>query len=256
MEARIFGSNEPLPDFITFSQDAGGFSINSSDPNDYGVYQVELTATVDGPSNAGAAALLYTFTLDRCQLDRVTQSLPIPDSIKYSIGSGALPIDTNVSNLFSECPLLCELEMQEDYEVPSFVMFNKDECSIEINSADKNLNGLSFGMIFTAKDSSGTMIVNRFTLALEDTCEEANFIGADFVYDEATKDIFAPLRIEFTEADISADCGAFTYELLDGKTGRPLTPPIFTIDVSGPEPAVVGSIPTRDPYLANSPMLL
>ena len=112
------------------------------------------------------------------------------------------------------------------------------------------------GMIFTAKDSSGTMIVNRFTLALEDTCGEANLIGANFVYDGATKDIFAPLRIEFTEADIGADCGAFTYELLDGKTGRPLTPPIFTIDVSGPEPAVVGSIPTRDPYLANSPMLL
>ena len=114
MEARIFGSNDPLPSFITFSQEQG-IQIKSSDPNDKGIYQVELTATVDGPSNAGEVDVLYTITLERCQLDRVTQSLPIPDSIVYSIGSGPLPIDTNVSNLFDECPLLCELEMQEDF---------------------------------------------------------------------------------------------------------------------------------------------
>ena len=147
--------------------------------------------------------------------------------------------------------------------MPSFVIFNKDECSIEINTADQNLNGLSFGMIFTVKDISGNEIVSRFNLALEDICEEADLIGAFFVDSEATVDIFAPISLEISKGDIGAECGAFTYELLDGKTGSPLTPPILSIDLGTIKelrgntlPAVVGSIPSRDPYLTNSPMLL
>lgn len=57
---------------------------------------------------------------------------------------------------------------------------------------------------------------------------------------------------------MSENCGAFTYELYDGATGQPLpSPTIFTVVTNqGVNPFIRGTIPSRVPYLANSPLQL
>lgn len=56
---------------------------------------------------------------------------------------------------------------------------------------------------------------------------------------------------------MSEPCGAFSYELLDADTGLPLSPAIFIINNSqGPQPFVIGTIPSRVPYVDESPIRL
>ena len=48
-----------------------------------------------------------------------------------------------------------------------------------------------------------------------------------------------------------------TYRLLDAATGDELDPMIFAIDLSGSTlPFIRGTVPSREPWLARSPLLL
>lgn len=62
---KIFSTGQPLPDFIKFDG-VNGFELSSSDPNDFGIYNVQLSATVNGPNKVGTITQMYYFTVGRC----------------------------------------------------------------------------------------------------------------------------------------------------------------------------------------------
>lgn len=63
-EAKTIGGDN-LPQWLSFDP-VNGFTVLSGNPNDFGTYLIELTATVDGPNTVSEIDLIYTFTLGRC----------------------------------------------------------------------------------------------------------------------------------------------------------------------------------------------
>ena len=127
-----------MPQFLTFTEQQG-FSIRTGNPADFGTYQVELTATVDGPSTVGEVDLIYTFELKRCQLDEVSQSSAIPN-MEYIIGTGPLTIPTNVANMFDECDVTFELTMNGQPYDPQIINLDENQRAIIVDSDDIALN--------------------------------------------------------------------------------------------------------------------
>ena len=151
--AAHFGNGNPLPQFLTFSPQTG-FQVQTSNPNDFGTYSIELTATVNGPNTVGEVDLVYTFTLGRCQLDQVFQVSNIQD-VTYIIGTGPLIVDTFIQNTFSECPLTFELTQNgQPYDEDTLDLLEEDRI-IVIESSDRDANGDSFEFILTVTDESG-----------------------------------------------------------------------------------------------------
>lgn len=171
--------DSPLPDFITFSADKG-FELKSSDPNDFGMYEVLLSATVDGPSRVGTVTVRYWFNVGRCLLDTMNQAQPIGD-VQYMIDSGPLVVATNIENLFDECPLTFELTQNGGPFDTDIFFIDIQARTIVIETDDMDLDGVSFDMVLTVTDTSGETMEYEFEVTFGDRCSMATLTGAQFL---------------------------------------------------------------------------
>ena len=160
--------------------------MQSSNPADFGSYQIELTATVNGPDIVGGVDIVYTFNLGRCQLDSLFQTSPISD-LSYTIGTGPKFISTNIENNFPECGLSFELTQNgQAYDTSLFELRPQDRL-IVLQTDDRSLNSQFYNMVLTVTGQNGNQVTNSFKVTFEDKCSSATLTGSEFFVNSAVQ---------------------------------------------------------------------